>query len=121
MFTDERHYSEREVDLGVPAVEELLGLPTDQRAQKTAETVLYLAGCTVGDAIEAANRVIGLYSRAALHNSSFGVAEVDVYAKAAVQVLTGISSDEAAQAAASINNNRRVVGAQKGKSLLPLG
>jgi hypothetical protein len=120
MLTDpEVKFTDRDIDLGAPAVYEVRGLTQEGRAQKAAEAVLFLSACSEDEVIELVGRVEGLYARVSTVTAPFGIEEVDVYGHVAVDALRQLDHKDAPAAIERINRTRRIVGAHKHRNNLP--
>jgi len=114
---DTKGYTPRDLELGVPAVEEVMGFTANERMRRTGEIVTYLSHCDEEEILSAGERVVGLYSRSSTVSARFDTTSVDVYARAALARLEVLGTGIALQQVNKINESRRIVGAQKGKNL----
>ena len=119
MTDHQPNLSQRDLQIGVPAVLELRGLNPERRAEITVETMGYLALCNADELLVAGQNVEALYARSSTRTAGFGVEEGDVFGRAAVDTLMELKTHESARLIETIKRARHIVGAQQHKYRLP--
>lgn len=108
-----KSYSEQDQMLGVPETEEVMDFAVEERQKRMAEVAGYLSLLPEAQVIEAAERVVGLYSKSATVLSQFNYKAVDVYAEAAGQVLETSRTDASQDTLRRMHHARKMVEAQR--------